>query len=106
MRKTWRGAAILLASSALVLVAGPSSSAQPGQAASLDATGQLTAAAGPGVVQRFAGGPMRPIGEPPNQAHTATSTYRLLPVTLPGPDSSNQSARVRDDGVVELVTTN
>jgi hypothetical protein len=102
MTKTWRGAAILLASSALILVAGPSSSAQPVSAATTGTTGQLTALANPGVTQRFADGPMPPLGEPPNQAHTAGSTYRLLPVTLPGPDSSNQSARVRDDAFAEV----
>jgi hypothetical protein len=98
MTNRWRGAAILLVAPAVVLVAGSSGSADSARAIGSDPAVRLSALAGPGVTQSFAGGPMPPLGEVPNQAHTASSTYRLLPVTLPGPDSSNQSARVRDEG--------
>jgi hypothetical protein len=104
MTKTWHGAAILLASPVLILFACPSSSAEPGSGPNTAAAVPLTARANPGVTQAFAGGPMPPIGEVPNQAHTARSTYRLLPVTLPGPDSSNQAARVRDGAYAQLDT--
>jgi hypothetical protein len=90
MTRTWRGSAVLLASS-LVLVAGTGCSAMLTPAAGADPGVQLSAPGNPSGTQRFAGGPMPPLGEPPNQAHTASSTYRLLPVTLPGPDSSNQA---------------
>jgi hypothetical protein len=93
MTNPGRGAAILLAASVLALVTGPSSSAEPAPGTGTDPAVQLSTSANPGVTQRFADGPMPPLGEVPNQAHTASSTYRLLPVTLPGPDSSNQSAR-------------
>ena len=97
MKRTSRGATVALASSALILLIGSAGSARPTPPTATDGAVPVTAPANPWVVQAFAGGPMPALGEVPNQAHTASSTYRLLPVTLPGPDSSNQSARVRDE---------
>ncbi len=96
MTKTWRGAAVLIATPVLILVAVPLGSAEPGQGPNAEATVSLASLANPGVTQSFAGGPMKPLGEVPNQAHTTRSTYGLQAGTLPGPDSSNQAARVRD----------